>query len=395
MFRKTTWLAWGVVASLSTFAACGDKDETFSCRDSGPARCLGKFANKEGVAETDGSLTYEFTLDEGPACVSGAVFRAFYRPPVSTSSDTVLFYLPSDGAWLPTADPMLTSGRRTPATLALANAHPSFQEDHPLIGDHHLVYVAACDGSLYSGDRDYTSEELAELGTRESQRDPRYYRGAMNVTAGLDIALQHQPAPKRVIVSGSGAGSMGGITAIFAAAAAYPNAEEYVLLQDGTTGIVYGELNIPFITGLLDLWGVRPYLPQDCTGCDQNGHLTLYLRHALQTMPNLRVGSFQSTQETAMPMFVNGVPNGIPLELDHWRCEILKEMSALSNEFPDRYGAFITDRRDVTFATLPEGDQYQIDGVTFESWLSRILDPSQEPITLSESSLTELEGCDP
>lgn len=370
-------------------AGCGDDESAFECDESGPGRCLGKFVEKEGKLEADGSLTYEFTLEEGPTCVSGSAFRSFYRG-AKGESDTLLLFLPSDGAWLPTSSPLMTSGRRTPATLALAPAHPLFAEANEYIGDHHLVYVSACDGSLYAGDRDFSTEELQALGVRDTE--PRYYRGAQNVSAGIDIALQHVQSPSRVIVGGSGAGSMGAIMAVFAVAKAYPDAD-IVLLQNGTTGIIFGEEDPAFMRNLFDLWGIMRNMPADCVGCEDNGHLTVYIRHALQTIPKLRVGTYQATREGTLPLFISNVPNQTPLDPERWRCEIMNEVKKLRDEFPDRYGAFIVDNSATTFESLSGGASFELNGVNIVDWVNSIVDKDAAPITVTESDLEAPEDC--
>lgn len=379
-----------LLASALVGTGCGDDVKASHCEDMGVGRCLGAFVDKVGTTERDGSITYEFTRAEGPTCVSGSPYRTFYRPPVENTTRTLLFYLPSDGAWIPTANPVMTSKKLSSETLALAHPHPSFAADNPVLGDYHLVYVSPCDGSLYVGDKDYSSSQLSAIKAPDTQ--PRYYRGAQNVSASIDIATKHVPRPDRIILSGSGAGSMGAILAAFTIAKAYPDVE-ITMLQDGSSGIIYGDTYPDFLNTLLDSWNIFRNMPPTCSNCPEGGHLTNFIRFALTSIPNLRIGTYQSTKESAVPLFVNATPGVPKLTSELWRCGVLTEIGALASEFPDRYGAFVVDRSATSYDGLPGKFDYAVDELTFGAWLTTILDRDQAPITVSESPLGTPEDC--
>ena len=391
MNTRNRFLAAIAFALSACAVGCGDDSSSNDgCRESGPGRCLGLFTDAPGTLEADGTTTYEFTIDQGPACVEGDPFRTFYRPPSSGSSDTLLLFLPSGGAWLPTGSPLMTAGTQAPARLSLAAPHPSFDANHPEIGPHHLIYVPPCDGSVFAGDRDYTAADLAALNALSLV--PRFYRGARNVSASIDVAKQHIPNPSRVIISGSGAGSMGAILAIFTIHNAFPDAK-IIVIQDGSTGIAHGEAYPDFVADLLDRWSILKNMPTGCDGCNQLGHLTPYVRFALEMIPNLRIGTYQATNETTLPLFIAGSPNTPKLDKDDWRCEILNETRKLVELFPDRYGAFIVDQSATSYAQLEGAGDYEIDGYSYHDWLSALLSPTEAPLALSETPLTDLDAC--
>lgn len=338
--RHLLFASAALAASSFIFSACGDSDTSTNCKGSGPTRCIGALPPDSTTEEPDGTVTFEWNQESGPRCVRGSEFRSFLKPGPEDAS-TIVFYLPNDGAWLPNGGYALLAGGVAPARLAAAPATPLQQESVALFGPHHFTYVSPCDGSLYVGDRDYTTEQLVEMGARDTA--PRYYRGFLNIAASMNATALRYPKPERVVVMGSGAGSLGISLASIHAAEQFPNAE-ILVIQDGSPGVSAGTLDLNFTSNLIDAWGAKQTFPTFCVDCLRFGHLQEMLVLAAAAYPNFRFATVAGSRESSVPTFIN-LPPGISTRMtaEIYECLLSKELERARIAAGGSYAYYVAD----------------------------------------------------
>lgn len=367
-----------IAVSSLLFSACDDTPSSSNCQGTGAERCIGAMPPDLITDEADGSVTFEWTQPNGPRCVRGSEFRSFLKPGPDDAS-TLVFYLPNDGAWLPNSSYALLAGGKAPANLASAKPTPLQAQSDELFGPHHFTYISPCDGSLYVGDRDYSSDELTAMDQRDTA--PRFYRGFLNVAASMNATAARYPSPQRVIVVGSGAGSFGVALAGIQAAEQFPNADIFVF-QDGSPGISMGDIDLTFTQDLIDAWGARQSLPSFCTDdCLKYGHLQEFLVQATKHYPQFRAATLVASREPAVPAFINLTP-GIKQKIlpETFECLISKELERARSAAGQRYDYYVVagayNRLEsipgqLTFAaTTPDGEAPAI-GDWIRSFLSK------------------------
>lgn len=402
MWKSRRWV-FGLSCLLAAFViGCGETEETGDCRGTGPARCIGGFVPDEiGVSDDGRQLTIAWVPSErSPLCVLGGNFRAFIRKAnPAAAARNVTIYLPNDGAWLPTSANIMLSRGAAPLSMDVAPQTNFMKADQRILGDTDFLYVSACDGSLYVGDRDYSVEELAA--PQFSHKEARYYRGFVNTVASINELARQNPRPEKVFVIGSGAGSFGVILASMHAAATFPQSQIYVF-QDGSPGLGMGDLDTSFVTNLIEGWSIAQSLPSACHDCGTHGHLTPYIDFALRNYPNMRYGVYVSTIEQAVPKFINlSNPRGAQqVESHHFQCFIQQELEKLRATHADsnRYNYYVVKVSGDTVAAVtdrenPErglGESYQLatyDGsptIRFDDWFEQFATDSPDWKSYSE-----------
>lgn len=353
---KVQWilLAGGLALSL---AGCEEDEPAPQCAEEGADRCLGVFTADE--VTTDGDITtHTFVGTDGPTCIYGSDYRIFSRP---GESDTLMFYLPSDGAALPGATPLLTSRGTAPPSPLLNGLLDNDPSDNPVTSDVDLVYISPCDGSLYAGD----------VEIEEDDGDIRYQRGLRNISAGIDIGQELFPNPERIVLAGSGGGSFGVLLVALTVLEAFPETDVYVI-QDGAVGLAKGDIDDAFVPGVIEAWNIVPSLPEGCgLACFDNGHLTPIVRYMLDNYDNIRFAAFSSAQESVVRTFLDLIPPEISGE--DYQGFVENELADLAEEYPGRYGYFVVNGNAASFTGLDGRFDYEVDGVSFGAWLASFL----------------------
>lgn len=405
MIRKLFMGSASLLLAMGVMA-CSEDTADGDCSGTGPTRCLGGFPTDSVSVDPSGDITVlEWEAgDTGPICAYGGEFRSFIRAGASSSTDLVI-YLPNDGVWLPRYPTVLLSQGRAPTNFSNAPQTSYTSSDHPVIGSADLLYVSACDGSLYVGSRDYTEEEVE--GSEYPTDDARFYRGFINLVASLNALPTHIDDPERIFLIGSGAGSYGVLLASFHVAALYPDAE-LVIIQDGSPGFGFGRFDTSFVDSLVEAWGVERTLPP-CSYCLENGHLTGYVRYILESIPNARVASYVSNRESSIPLFLNITSPADRITDARFECFIQQEFTELKEAFPDRFQYYVTDSTANTVDGLRSADSpddtsqsgYNYVATDFESgdelrfidWLEAFSDDTASQRSISEISMVA--GTDP
>lgn len=364
---KVQWilLAGGLALSL---AACEEDEPAPQCAEEGAGRCLGVFTADE--VTTDGDVTtHTFVGTDGPTCIYGSDYRIFSRP---GESDTLMFYLPSDGAALPGATPLLTGRGTAPPSPLLNGLLDSDPSDNPVTSDVDLVYISPCDGSLYAGDVE-SEEDGGESEEDSGDIRIRYQRGLRNISAGIDIGRELFPNPERIILAGSGGGSFGVLLVALTVLEAFPETDVYVI-QDGAVGLAKGDIDDAFVPGVIEAWNIVPSLPEGCgLACFDNGHLTPIVRYMLDTYDNIRFAAFSSAQDSNVRTFLNLLSPVVRISGEDYQHFVEIELADLAEAYPGRYGYFVVNGNAASFISLDGHFDYEVDGVSFGAWLASFL----------------------
>ena len=358
--------------SALVLAACGGSDEGFEPYTPEPGTPEA-IAFEAGITEQLGAIrpsgktvdgpntTYTFDPDDGPVCMRGDEFAMTVQ---ERSGDDLLIFLQGGGAcW-------------SDFCLAVTKAQPNvpdndilLEEDRNPIGDFDIVYVPYCDGSLFAGQRD-----IDEDGDGEPDR---FHHGLANLSAALTQGYRHFPEPGRIVLAGSSGGAYGTILATFLVRYVYPGVPIYVL-NDAGIGIAQSA-DPAFVGRLLDDFGARDFVPDDCPDCIADGHVTGLIDYALERDPNLRVAAISS--------WYDSVISGTFLMLDPetFAADVDSETTELLEAHPDRYRRFLYEGQahtallnnvngviggDFSAVEFPPGVLMMLSGLSIESMYS-------------------------
>jgi hypothetical protein len=260
---------------------------------------------------------YELDPESGPICMRGEPFRASTR---EGASDELLVFLQGGGAcWSDFCFAITTAPGTVPSTdlLRVEDANP--------LADADLLYLPYCDGSLFAGD--------AEIDEDGDGATDRFHRGLANLSAALAIGFERFPHPSRVVLAGSSGGGFGTILAVFLVRYVYPGVP-IVVLDDAGIGVARPE-DPTFVSGLLDEFGARAFLPADCADCIADGNVTGLVDYALDHDPDLRIAAISSHYDYVISDVFLGI-SAVPFQ-----AALIAETDALHAEHPDAYRRFL------------------------------------------------------
>jgi hypothetical protein len=325
--------------SLALLAACGDDE---------PAPLFKLYVPEEGTPERvaydadiirylgtarpvvtkdrgNGETAYTFDKADGPQCMRGLPYRATVR---ERESDELLIFLQGGGAcW----SDFCLAVTVAPEGIPLGGALDPNKPENPF-ADFDVTYLPYCDGSLFAGDRDAPEDDPAKI---ERGLTTRFYRGLANLSAGLTMSHVHFPNPSRVVLAGSSAGGFGTILATALVRYVYPNVPIDVV-NDAGIGIVKAG-DPAFVEKLLAEFGADAFVPADCEGCFDDGHLIGLFEYFLARDENLRIAAVTSWYDYVIAE--------VFLALDPlvFQDSVETETGALHEAFPDRYRRFVYD----------------------------------------------------
>ena len=193
------------------------------------------------------------------------------------------------------------------------------------VRDWNVSYVPYCDGSLFAGEAEYDDDGDGKI--------DRYHHGLRNLTAALEKTKENFPAPKRILLTGSSAGSFGTIVATPLVRTIYPDIPIFVF-EDSGTGIAKAE-DPGFVSGLLEQYQATRFIPKSCPDCIANGHLTRLVGWELEQDHKLKLGVFSSYRDKIYAQFFLGIGG------DQFEQQLKLETSYLNGKFPDRYKLFL------------------------------------------------------
>lgn len=314
---------------------------------SGAGKYIGRFT-PSSVQHLGSFDVYWFAADQnGPICLQGGRYGVSAR---DEGSDDLLIYLQPGGAcWTGQCDANTVA---SPGIMPIGWTDGNVKEN-PL-GGYNVVYLAYCDGSVFSGDN-----ELADS-KNGAPNGIRYQHGLENLTAGLDLAKKLFPNPKKIVLAGSSAGGYGTIMGTVVTRLEYPHNRLYVI-NDAGVGLATPTV---FAAAAKD-WNVLQFIPKSCTECRQ-GQFTPLIAWELQHDPTLKVGAFSSYEDAV----IGGAYLG--LSGPDFKTLLLKETGEVHDEFPSRFERFFVEGGAHT-ALLAGFYSVEVNGVTLPEWTSRMI----------------------
>ena len=353
--------------SLSLLTACGrderltppgqvgfDDGAVSELTAVGVDRYFGKF-EPEKVQSYDNVDVYSFApRDDGPTCLYGSPFRVSVRD--LGSPDTIIYLQGGGACWskLCAANEDASMG-----VQPIGWTDESAERNPPLAG-FNVVFVAYCDGSVFSGD----NVILGKDGKVE-----RRHRGLANLSAALDIAKQRFPSPRRLVLSGSSAGGYGTILGTAVVRMAYPKTP-LLVLNDAGPGVTNPE-DDSLMKGATEEWKAMQFVPESCQGCIESGQFTGVVQWGLDHDPSLRVSTFCAREDFVISnVFLK--MNGAAFEK-----VLLEETGKVHAAHPDRFERFFWKGAAHT-AILAGYYDLEIEGTTLLDFVQAALDGKPE-----------------
>jgi len=317
--------------------------------DQGVGKYLDRFSPDAVDTSEPGVLTYTWDQEGGPVCLRGDEYRMSIRDQPE-SADLFIFLQGGGACWQTFC---LAIDEALPGIPPVDVLDP--EQAHNPVPDWNLAYLPYCDGSLFSGDieRDDNGD-----GTPD-----RIHRGLRNLTAALEVAQDHYPAPERVLLAGSSGGGYGTILATVLVRHIWPDAPIYVF-NDAGVGIADPE-DPSFLMGLVEEWGSEDFLPASEPGLIDSGHLTPFVGWELAQDENLKISAFSAYHDYIIAnLFLLIGPEA-------FEAALAEETEKLEAQYPGRYKAFqVTGTQHTTLLGevggligAPDGDLGALEGV--------------------------------
>ncbi len=365
---------------LVAAAGCGDGGGAEATLDEiygqGLIRYVGEFEPMNDPSPEDGVKHFEFEVPgdlgagpRGPLCLRGDEYTVDTR---EGSSAELLIYLQGGGACWET----LCSAIELAGSLPVAGILNPESPGNPL-AEWDVVYLPYCDGSLFAGDVD-RDLPVSLLPGQTGKSGPSYQRGLQNLTAALDIAVREFPNPKRVMLAGVSGGAFGTIIAAPLVRFFYPDVDLLVFNDSGVGVAKDGDPE--FVEGLLEGFNADGLIPESCSNCTANGHITRLVEWNLANDPGLSVSALSFTQDTVVATTFLTIP------ASEFENSVRRETKRIADNYPKRYKRFIING-DLHTTLLNDGTidagefsdilgslQDEVDGVTVLEWLTAMLD---------------------
>lgn len=288
--------------------------------DIGMTRYLGK-AEPVEITERETYTSYTFDPEDGPVCMRGQTFRSSIRT-VEGSNDLLIFLQGGGACWDDFCLAVITAPEGVPRS---ANILDDRNEENP-VKDWNVSYLPYCDGSLFAGDNTVTDD-----------KGERIYAGLHNLSAALTVTKNEFPNPDRILFAGSSAGGFGTIIGTPLVRYLWPNTPLYVV-ADSAAGIAH-DGDPTFINMLVDLFGARDLIPEDCPDCISDGNITGLLDYYLPRDDNLRVGLFTSWYDTII------AKTFLDVDPREFQSSVERVTGELNEKYPEKYRRFIVNDR--------------------------------------------------
>ncbi|MFK7830192.1 MAG: pectin acetylesterase-family hydrolase [Congregibacter sp.] len=328
--------------------------------DQGVARYLGSFSPMLSEVGADGITEHVFgTGGNGPQCLRGGEYRMATR---DGDGDELMIFLEGGGACTSQLCAATQTASNNQFRLQLGILS-SADAENPA-ADFDVAYFPYCDGSVFSGDRDFDDDGDGVL--------DRFHRGVQNTSAGLDTVANAYPAPSVILLTGNSAGGYGTNYALPLVRRLWPDVP-IRMLNDSGVGIAF-----PGYTAAVSAeWNSTAFLPASCETCiGDDGHTTDYHKYQLAEDPNLITGFMSTKQDSTIADDFIGI--GGPA----FEAALLTEMPEIEAAHPDRFRSLIANGDGHTFLqrafALPVGD------TTVKEWVADMLANSSDWVSVTE-----------
>lgn len=312
--------------------------------DQGINRYLGVF-NPTSTASTSSGITeHFFDIPDGPICFTGNKFSMFTR---DGSTNNLLIFLQGGGFCNPNSCDAVETGI---PFIAFGILNPNDTENP--VYDFNVGYVPYCDGSAMIGDNEVDSDGDGTL--------DRFFRGAQNLSASLDVIAEKYPSPDKIVLAGNSAGGFAVHHALPLVRLLYPEAKIYII-NDSGTGIV----NPDGWQMQLDYWNAGSFYPASCNSCiGEDGNLTDYHQYQLEQDTNIVMAYISSKQDETFALLTQG--GGPAFEV-----QLLEASNELNSTYPERFNSLIANGNEHTF--IISNYDYQVAGTTVKHWIGNML----------------------
>lgn len=279
---------------------------------------------------------------DAPICYTGNTFSMFTR---NGSSNNLLIFLQGGGFCAPAACDAVETGIPF-INFGILNPNDA---SNP-VADWNVGYVPYCDGSGMMGDNEVDSDG-------DGVND-RFFRGAKNLSASLDVIAKEYPSPGKIVLAGNSAGGFAVHAALALVRKLYPNTSIEVINDSGL-----GILNPGSMNELIEYWGAESFFPTSCSECiGSDGNITDYHKYQLEQDPNIRLAYIGSKQDETFAQMLGAA---------NYETQVLEAVAEMKDAFPDRFNYIIANGDQHTF--LISQFEYSIAGTTVKKWVSEMV----------------------
>lgn len=354
--------------------------------DQGLTKYVGMFEpeSSTGPEPESGVTTHHFAVPEdpmaeprGPLCLRGTEYTVDTR---EGSSDALVIYLQGGGAcW----DTFCSAFEVTNSLPPSGILNPDL-EGNP-VADWDVLYLPYCDGALFAGDVDRVLPNSV-IGDGDPGESQAYQRGLQNLTAALDIGLAEFPNPSRILLTGISGGGFGTIAALPLVRYYYPETE-IVLFNDSGVGVAK-EGDADFLNEtLLAGWNATSLVPESCSDCTSNGHVTRLIEWQLAADDNFTMSALSFSADSVISTFFLMIPAAQFTE------SLLSETGRTTMLYEDRYKRGIAEGSGHTFVLTEMASEdgggldTVIAGTTVLDWFTAHIEGSEAWVDLVDEGL--------
>jgi len=328
--------------------------------DQGVDRYLGQFSPMMSEVGEDGVTEYVFgTGGNGPQCLRGGEYRMATR---EGSGSELMIFLEGGGACTSAfcAATEAASVDQFRLQLGILSAR---DETNPA-AEYDVAYFPYCDGSVFSGDRDYDDDGDGML--------DRYHRGVQNTSAGLDAVASAFPAPSLILLTGNSAGGYGTNYALPLVRKLWPGVP-IRMLNDSGVGIAF-----PGYTAAVSAeWNATAFIPASCETCvGADGHTTDYHKYQLAEDPSLTTAFMSTEQDSTIADTFIGIGG------EAFEAALRAEMPEIEAAHPGRFRYLIADGNEHTF--IQRAFDLAVGDTTVKGWVADFLDNNSDWVTVTD-----------
>jgi hypothetical protein len=357
-----------------------DDADVSTSPDAGLVDCL-EDNSPESVAERDGFLEVCVDRERFPeaVCGDGSTYRFTHRP-AEAASEGLLLYFRGGGfcndyvsCW--GRDGMGGAGRRVGTMANDENLSPLvvpslgrtvgiFDREDPaaLFARFDVVHVAYCTGDLGAGAERVELARPADADPDAPSSIPTFFHGTYDVAAALALVAEEYPAPARLVVYGSSAGSYSSARALSEVLRTFPDTDDVIWIGDGGAGV--GRTVDDLEANLERFDGDRDRLVRFAQLSFQSDAMQVdFLPAGFGGEPEFRAGLrelFEARRAAAPDRYRFFAPSG--------SCHTLAQSVALHQQFATvdgRFGPVLPEVRPNPDLTL--------DGVAVDAWLDVVV----------------------
>jgi len=320
--------------------------------DQGIDRYLGEYTPSS--TQVNGSTTQHFFSGlDAPICYTGNSFSMFTR---NGSSNNLMIFLQGCGFCGPSACDAVEIGLPF-VSFGILNPNDAFNP----VADWNVGYVPYCDGSGMMGDR--------EVDIDGDGVNDRFFRGAKNLSASLDVIAKTYPSPNRIVLAGNSAGGFAVHAALALVHKLYPKTPIDVINDSGL-----GIMNPGGMEELIEYWGAASFFPKSCSNCiGADGNTTDYHKYQLEQDTIIRLAYVGSKQDETFAQMIGAA---------NYESQVLEAASEMNTAFPDRFNCIIANGNQHTF--LIREFEYSIAGTNVKNWVSEMVSVDDSWVSIIE-----------